>query len=288
MWKVTENPPLTSYYIALAGGILGWSEAILHAAFLLPAVTVIVGTFRLARYFCESPMLAALATFFTPVFLISCTTVMCDVPMLAFWIWAVVFWVEGLQQNNARKLLAAAVLLALALVTKYYSICLIPLLCTYSFAARRPVALLDGCHFYQSLVVFVFSLSTGDALAIMALYPLFSATDYGLSKEMGGFVFSSACLIGVAFTGGCIATALFFAPLLWQKKTWIFLIVAIPIAGVVFFDHGLLEKYKLLAGSTRMAVQFQLVILATTGLSVLVLAFLRIFRKHRDARNLCC
>ena len=69
MWWVTENPPLAGYYLALAAGILGWSEVALHFAFLLPAVAAILGTHRLARRFCNSPMLAALATLFTPVFM---------------------------------------------------------------------------------------------------------------------------------------------------------------------------------------------------------------------------
>ena len=99
MWAVTENPPLASYYLALAAGILGWSEMALHFAFLLPAVAAILGTYRLARRFCQSPMLAAVATLFTPVFLVSSTTVMCDVMMLAFWVWAAVLWLEGMEEK---------------------------------------------------------------------------------------------------------------------------------------------------------------------------------------------
>ncbi len=53
MWRVTENPPLASYYLALAAGIFGWSEIALHFAFLLPALAVILGTHRLARHFCQ-------------------------------------------------------------------------------------------------------------------------------------------------------------------------------------------------------------------------------------------
>lgn len=79
MWQVTENPPLTCYYIALAAGVLGWSEIALHTAFLLPVLAVVFGTYRLSRHFCDSPMLAGLTTLFTPVFLVSSTTVMCDV-----------------------------------------------------------------------------------------------------------------------------------------------------------------------------------------------------------------
>ena len=100
MWIATENPPLDSYYIALAASVLGWSEPALHVAFLLPCLAVVLGTYRLARRFCEWPALAALATLIAPVFLVSSTTVMCDVMMLAFWVWAVVFWVEGMEREK--------------------------------------------------------------------------------------------------------------------------------------------------------------------------------------------
>src|SRR5262252_4808920 len=89
MWQATKNPPLASYYLALVGVVLGWGELAMHAALLLPAIAVILGTHRLARQFCACAWLAALATLLTPVFLISSTTVMCDVPMLALWIWAI-------------------------------------------------------------------------------------------------------------------------------------------------------------------------------------------------------
>src|ERR1019366_6512114 len=87
MWLATENPPAASYYIAFAAAILGWSEVALHAAFLLPAIAAVLGTYRLAQKFCSRPVLAALATLFTPVFLISSSTVMCDVMMVAVLVW---------------------------------------------------------------------------------------------------------------------------------------------------------------------------------------------------------
>ena len=41
MFKVTENPPLACYYLALAGKIFGWGEIGLHMAFLLPAIAFV-------------------------------------------------------------------------------------------------------------------------------------------------------------------------------------------------------------------------------------------------------
>src|SRR5439155_19503752 len=90
---VTKNPPLGCYYLAAASVLLGWSEMALHAAILLLAVAAIVGTYLLARELvaprAELAALAALAALLTlasPVFLISATTLMCDVPMLCLWV----------------------------------------------------------------------------------------------------------------------------------------------------------------------------------------------------------
>ena len=137
MSSVTKNPPLASYYLALAAKLFGWNEAGMHAAFLLPALAAIWGTYRLARRLCRWPLLAALATLFTPVFLVSATTVMCDVMMLAFWVWAVVWWLEGMEQMHFWKLTAAGLLIGLAALTKYYGACLVPLLAAATLIDRR-------------------------------------------------------------------------------------------------------------------------------------------------------
>ncbi len=62
---------------------------------------------------------------------------MCDVMMLAFWVWAAAFWLEGLEENRSGKLFAAGWLIALAALTKYFGACLIPLLAAYSVIGKR-------------------------------------------------------------------------------------------------------------------------------------------------------
>ncbi len=92
----TKNPPLASYYIAAAASVVGWSERALHLVFLLPALAAVLGTHRLAQRFTRSPLVAAAATLLAPAFLVSASSVMCDTMMLALWLWAIIFWIEGL------------------------------------------------------------------------------------------------------------------------------------------------------------------------------------------------
>jgi hypothetical protein len=40
MWTRNQNPPLVSYYLAMASFIFGWSELALHLALVVPALGV--------------------------------------------------------------------------------------------------------------------------------------------------------------------------------------------------------------------------------------------------------
>jgi len=162
LWAFTGNPPGAGYFFAAAGGLFGWSEIGLHFAGLLAALAVILGTHRLAARWCAQPLLAAGVVLCMPVFLVSASTVMCDVLMLACWVWAVVFWVEGLERDSASKIFAAGLLVALALLTKYFGVALVPLLAVYGgmhqrkfgawvFALLLPVAALGGYEWLTRL-----------------------------------------------------------------------------------------------------------------------------------------
>jgi 4-amino-4-deoxy-L-arabinose transferase-like glycosyltransferase len=281
MWWVTENPPLASYYLALAAGALGWSEVALHFAFLFPAVAAILGTHRLARRFCHSPMLAALATLFTPVFLVSSTTVMCDVLMLAFWVWAAAFWLEGLEENRSGKLFAAGGLIALAALTKYFGACLIPLLAVGSVIGQRRFR-----QWATPLLIPLAALCTYQWVT-RALYghALFSkATDYAQYAK-GLFEVSgiNSGLIALAFTGGCLAVPVVFAPLLWRRQMLAVFAGTAILAITALHAGGMMPRhYNWFQGASRTLVEFQVVFWAVGGIGVLALAITDVFRR-RDA-----
>lgn len=87
------------------------------------------------------PIAAALIAVLSPVFMVSANTVMCDMLMLAFWVWAVLLWVRGLERHEPLTLLLAGALVALSAPTKYFGASLIPLLVAYSLLDRKPVRL---------------------------------------------------------------------------------------------------------------------------------------------------
>ena len=281
MWAVTKNPPLAGYYLALAAKIFGWGEIGLHAAFLLPALAAILGTYRLARRLCAWPLLAALATLFTPVFLISATTVMSDVLMLAFWVWAMVAWLEGMDENHPWKLTAAGLLIGLAALTKYYGACLVPLLAAFSLIDRRRPGWWALRLLIPLAMLFVYQLAT----VLLYGHPLFaSATGYVTSTK-GAYELSqtSTALAGLTFTGGCLAVAFFFAPLLWRTRRLAgFTAAVILIFTAILAVRAVMTHDNPLPGATGPFVVGQIVFWVMGGAWVLALALSEVAAR-RDA-----
>lgn len=285
MWAVTENPPLAGYYFALFGSTLGWSEISLHLGGWLAALAVILGTYRLAWRLSGQPLLAACAALFTPLFLVSAGTVMCDVLMLSFWVWALVFWVEGVEQDRFLKILFASLLVALAMMTKYFGVALLPLLAVHGAMARRkagtwlvglllPLAALGA---YQWLTLRLYG------------HPLLSAAvgfATSVQSELGFSKLSSG-LIALAFTGGGAASALFLAPALWRARALATIVAATTLfGGALGCSASFFQKYHALENpAARTAVCLQVLFWAIGGTLVLALATADILRHPRDSRS---
>jgi hypothetical protein len=211
MSVVMQNPPLCSYYIAAITAFFGWSELALHIAFLFWAVISILGTFALARRFCREPLFVALFTLFTPVFLVSATSIMCDVMMFAFWIWALEFWLSGLDRQHWWRFFVSATLISTAALTKYFGIALVPLLVVYTLV-RDP----------RRAMNLVFLLIP---LAVLSNYEFVTEEKYGRGLLTAAMNVSSSVssatrpshvaqlLMGLAFCGGCFIGTLFFTRL---------------------------------------------------------------------------
>ena len=280
MWRVTQNPPLFSYYLALAAGLFGWSEIGMHLACLLPAVATVLGTHRLAKTLCRRPMLAALLTLFVPGFLVSATTVMCDVPMLALWVWAVVFWTEGLGENRFAKLAAAGTLAALALLTKYNGACLIPLLAAYGYGVRRS----GRWWLFLLIPVVAFLAYQGVTLRLYGQGLFSAAATYSQNeRDIYGISKAATAFNALIFTGGCFAGALFYAPFLWRRRELVRLAAGSGLLTILFLTTGLIAKnYGWLHGGVRWGVEAQIFLWSAGGVFALALAVVELWQK-RDA-----
>jgi len=282
MSEVTKNPPLGAYYAAMLGSVAGWSERALHIGFLLPALTLVLGTYYLALRFTESAWVAAAATLLTPGFIVSSTSVMCDTMMLALWVVAVLFWIKGLEPFSPVYLLASVLLVAACSLTKYFGIALIPLLFVYSLVRLRrfgswvfflliPVVVLAGYQIWTHSLYGRGLLS--DAAAYANPLPQGQATSR-LAKSM----------VGLAFLGGCAFTGLTFVPFLWSRKQILAGAVLSGFAGLATWK-GWINLQSPAAHDHWFAVSCQLTLYLAGGISVLALAAIDLWKK-RDADSL--
>jgi 4-amino-4-deoxy-L-arabinose transferase-like glycosyltransferase len=290
MWGVAQNPPLASYYMAAAASIAGWSERAIHLAFMLPAIALILGTYRLALRLTRQPLLAAAATLVAPGFLVSATSVMCDITMLALWVWAAVFWIEGLDGPIKPMYLAlASVLVSASALTKYFGAALIPLLLVYGLVQKRklgvwlaflliPVAFLAGYELWTRSLY-----GTGLLSAAFG----YAGTSHNVSNaELSRWV---QILVALGFAGGCALPALLFVPRLWSRKQILVGAVVSALLALAFYrgwlNLGTAYESQGWAHDHLAWVSTQLLVYVAGGICILALAVTD-WWKHKDAASL--
>jgi hypothetical protein len=275
-YDVMKNPPLACYYIAGAAGIVGWSEPALHAAFFLPALGAIWGTWYLARSMCSSPLWASIIALATPAFLVSSSNVMCDTMMLCFWTWSIGLWVDGIKSNRTGRLAVASLLVGVAAFIKYFAMTLIPLLAVYAVLQRRkptwqicwlliPVAALAAYQYWT------WRHYGRGLLADAANYAWRIEAVAGPGQVFVEETLSSKLLVALSFAGGSFITLLFCAPWLWSKKSLaiiVLLTVAISACARWFFSIPYLNALHRAAPFDTGAA-LQLGLFATAGVLVL-------------------
>jgi 4-amino-4-deoxy-L-arabinose transferase-like glycosyltransferase len=282
----TKNPPLASYYLAAAASIFGWSERALHLAFLLPALAVVLGTYRLAQRFTNSPLLAAAATLLTPGCLISANSVMCDVSMLALWLWAIIFWIEGIEPQKPAYLITSALLITLCSLAKFFGIALIPLLAVYSLARQRR---LGNWAWYLLLPILVLTGFQHWTKAVYGLRMITSAghVSTGIRQERQASTLAKL-FVDLSFVGGCMLPALTLAPLLWTRRKILIVCALSAIAGFLLATGqiglgGILGPPHFYHHSLSVGIHLTLFIAA--GSSVMALAVADAW-KRKDANAL--
>ena len=282
MSEVTKNPPLAAYFLALVGSWAGWSEQVLHLASLIFSMAVILGVYQLGRDMTRSPVLAACLTLAAPGFLVSATSVMSDVPMLAAWLFAVIFWRRGIREGKLGWFAVSSALIGVCSLTKYFGVSLIPLLFLYSVWSKRrvgiwslflvpPLAVLVGYHVWTA------SLYGHGLLSGLAAYVSY-ARGYHPASTLG------TLLVGLSFVGGCTLSALLFVPRMWSLR-WILVTCTVAVLGTAAIVFGWVSVENLFPEQHRTLLAVQLGLFLLGGISTLSLAFSDFWR-YRDADSL--
>ena len=274
----TKNPPLAAFLLALVGSVGGWSELALHLGFVPVAVAAVLGTRALAERFCQRADLAAMVLLVTPAFLVSATTVMCDCLLLAFYVWAIHFFVRGLDRDRMSDLLVAGLLAALATLTKYFGATLVPLFLFYGLARRRKAG-----AWTLSLLIPIATLAAYEWLTLRLYHQgLFAeAAGYAVGPVRSGGL-GGRTLTGLAFTGACFAPLLFFLRRLRWRYAFATMAATTLIGAFILVLAGKLGKASLVwADGPRWDLALQIALWAYTGAALLAMAVLD-WRRRRD------
>jgi hypothetical protein len=138
-------PPLFAALEAVTFLILGVSTKAALFTVALCYFALGVGAFRLMQRWMPTPLAAAAAVFFIgfPEVALWGRQVMLDVPVSAFLVWTLVWFLRFLDTNRARDLYLSAALLLAALYTKQTVVFMAPVLAAVFVAARGWQGLAD-------------------------------------------------------------------------------------------------------------------------------------------------
>jgi hypothetical protein len=281
MAVVNQNPPLVAYYLALVASVTGFHEVALHLAFLVPTMALMAGVYWIARRFCENPLLASLVAFFTPAMMVSATSLMCDVAMLALWCWAIVCWLNGLDTNRPAMFLLSGVLIGLSALAKYFGASLIPLLAAYTLLTRPRRAAWLACLLIPMAMLVAYELY---ARHLYGFGLLAEATAFSRDRRIriGGGGLPQMGLAGV-YLGGAFFTLLCYAPALWSWRT--ILLGAICTLGAAVglcFAPSLLGFTLAQRDALRWHVPIHMALFAAAAVQIVGLCLADIWRRRDE------
>lgn len=280
-----NHPPLQAYLVWFGTKLFGFPEPGLHAVIFAVALWGAAGAHACARLLCARPGIATLAATLSPVFLVTSTTLMSDALFAATWTWSIVFWLRAIAAADvgdggaARRGFAASAFAATAcLMTRYNGIALVPLLALHLWLMRRSAwrGLL-----WLALPVAAFAAYQWTSFVQHGHVPVRTAARYAAMSNDGVTPVLDV-VIGLVFTGGCVASAAALAPVLW---TWRALagFAALGVAVFVSFPLGLGTAL----GAPTSAIEFahagwQVGLWCAVGVSVSALVIADLGRR-RDA-----
>ena len=135
--QVTQNPPLTSYYLALLM-LAGLKNLVgLHLGMLIPGLLCVWGIHRLSGLFCCNRGLATFMAMSVPSFWIASDSFMADTPLLCIWVWAVYWYISGEREQRFSRICMASLLVGIAILIKINALALVLLLPAYSLLRHR-------------------------------------------------------------------------------------------------------------------------------------------------------
>jgi len=285
MYLINQNPPIVSYYIALVASLFGWSEIVLHIAFLIPAVFLSIGIYLLALLFTPIATIAALIAVCTPVFMVSATNVMCDILMVSLYVWSAVFWLYGIEKNRLLYFLFSGLLISFSVLTKYFAISMVPLLLLFTLIKKGRF---DVRLFFLTIPIIVMLGYQWLTLSLYDTFLLSNAASYALDRGIADTPekIIGKTMIGLSFCGGCMAVVLFYSHLLWSR---FFLISGVFMTAFLFTAFFMIDFFSATSiidvnVDPKIAI-VHFFIFFLIGFQIIFLAITDVF-KNKDSKSL--
>lgn len=261
-----RNPPLANYYLAAIGALFGWKEWVLHLAYMLPALLAGLGTFAMARRLCTRPAIALWATVCTPAFVVTGTSLMLDMWLLAFFVLALAALVEGFAAERLRWFILAGLFAGLAAWSKYFGAALLPLFIVYAWLKPKRPRYWWLCLLLPTLMV----------AAEQAHYsyqygrPILAAAAQSVSHDRPSRPWWVWLLVGLSFSGGCNFSVTQIGAVLWSGR--------LKAAGAVLAASIAFLLYELNAHEIRVqTLGFDLPAVALALYAVFILGGTQLF-----------
>jgi hypothetical protein len=135
-----SHGPLVTYFLAAILHFFGegpGKEWIYHLFALIFPVTAVLSFYWICALFVERPLWPAMLLACSPLFLVTQHTLMTDVPMLAFWLAAICFFLWAVRLRRTALYGLSTVFQAAAVFTSFQSLALLPLLGFYQLRKGR-------------------------------------------------------------------------------------------------------------------------------------------------------
>lgn len=127
-----SNPPFLGYYYAPIMKIFGEKEFWLHIFYLPFSLSIIIAMYLLSLRFTRGSLLPVLFLMSSSAFIISSHSIMLDIPLLSFFLLAIVTFIYGIDRDNDPALLLSSLFTIVAIFIKYSGLMLIPILFIYA------------------------------------------------------------------------------------------------------------------------------------------------------------
>ncbi len=216
-WHAIKNPPLVSYFIAVVIHFFGEKEIPLHAFFLLFPVITLSSLYLIAKRFVKSAIMPAIFLAISPAFFVSATSIMSDIPQLAFYLTSILVYLKANEKNKQILFFLAGSIASMAIFSKYTAASVLIVFAffniTYGVSLRKSAL----AFFVPIIFLFIWGAHGIHFYGIPHFLTLSRGVTFFWEKSGAFEWFMANFSVFLIFLSGCMLFVIFFLPLIVSK-----------------------------------------------------------------------